>query len=70
MNSVPSRVEVMLSGNALAPASAIDNDLASAVVIQRTDENTALAITFCLRRDANEGQELIINMPGLKSKVS
>src|SRR5467141_3745163 len=55
MNSVPSRVDVMLSGNALAPGSAIDNGPASAVVIQRTDENSAVAITVCVRRDANEG---------------
>jgi hypothetical protein len=45
----------MLSGNALAPGSAIDNGPASAVVIQRTDENSAVAITVCVRRDANEG---------------
>jgi len=55
MNRVPSRAEVMLSGNALAPGSAIDNGPASAVVIQRTDENSAVAITVCVRRDANEG---------------
>jgi hypothetical protein len=55
MNRIPSRVDVMLSGNALAPGSAIDNGPASAVVIQRTDENRAVAITVCVRRDAYEG---------------
>src|SRR6201988_2881710 len=40
-NSIPSRVEVMLSGNARSPGSAIDDGPASAVVIQRIDDNSA-----------------------------
>src|SRR5258707_8448105 len=43
MNSVPSRVEVMLSGNARSPGSAIDDGPAFTAVIQRTDENSAPA---------------------------
>src|SRR5882672_10568445 len=43
MNSVPSDVEVMLSGNALAPGSAIDSGPASPAVIQKRDENSAPA---------------------------
>src|SRR5579862_7949037 len=40
MNSVPSRAEVMLSGNARAPGSAIDHGPASAMVAQRADKNS------------------------------
>src|SRR6201988_2805954 len=43
-NRVPSRVEVMLSGNARSPGSAIDEGPAAAV-IQRADENSAPAST-------------------------
>src|SRR6266851_3223152 len=43
MNSVPSRAEVMLSGNARSPGSAIDDGPAFIAVIQRTDENSAPA---------------------------
>src|SRR5258708_3529170 len=43
MNSVPSRAEVMLSGNARSPGSAIDDGPAFTAVIQRTDENSAPA---------------------------
>src|SRR6266404_9045917 len=42
-NSVPSDVEVMLSGNALAPGSPIDSGSAPARVIQRTDANSTVA---------------------------
>src|SRR5258707_8895768 len=42
-NRVPSRLAVMLSGNARSPGSAIDDGPASTAVIQRTDENNAPA---------------------------
>src|SRR5258708_1403243 len=42
-NRVPSRIEVMLSGNARSPGSAIDDGPAFTAVIQRTDENSAPA---------------------------
>src|SRR5712671_121606 len=57
-NRVPSRVEVMLSGNARSPGSAIDNGPAAAAVIQRTDENSTPPSAACVRRDTDEGQEL------------
>ena len=47
-NRVPSRVEVMLSGNARSPGSAIDDGPASTAVIQRTDENSAPANAACV----------------------
>src|SRR6266852_1097999 len=54
-NRVPSRVEVMLSGNARSPGSAIDNGPASAAVIQRADENSTPPNAACVRRDTDEG---------------
>src|SRR5258708_5809189 len=42
-NRAPSRVAVMLSGNARSPGSAIDDGPAATAVIQRTDENSAPA---------------------------
>src|SRR5260221_11176491 len=51
MNSVPSRAEVMLSGNARFPGSAIDNGPASARVIQRTDDNSTPDNAAIVRRD-------------------
>src|SRR5579863_5423113 len=54
-NRVPSRAEVMLSGNARSPGSAIDNGRACAAVIQRTDENSAPANPACVGRDTDEG---------------
>src|SRR5580692_2568307 len=66
-NRLPSRAEVMLSGNARSPGSAIDNRPASAAVIQRTDENSAPANAVCVRRDTDEGQELTIDMQSLTS---
>src|SRR5580704_2831658 len=54
-NRVPSRAEVMLSGNARSPGSAIDSGPASAVVIQGTDENSEPANTAVERRDTNVG---------------
>src|SRR5216683_640696 len=54
-NRVPSRAEVMLSGNARSSGSAIDNGPASAAVIQRTDENSTPANAACVRRDTDEG---------------
>src|SRR4029077_14932051 len=53
-NRVPSRAEVMLSGNARPPGSAIDNGPASAAVIQMTDENSTPANTACVRCDTDE----------------
>src|SRR6266436_1035534 len=51
-NRVPSRVEVMLSGNARSPGTAIDIGLASAAVIRGTHENSAPANAACVRREA------------------
>src|SRR5260221_13155840 len=50
-NRVPSRVDVMLSGNARSPGSAIDNGPAFTAVIQRTDENSAPANAACVWPD-------------------
>jgi hypothetical protein len=52
----------MLSGNALAPGSAIDDGAASAVVTQKTEENTDVASAACVRRAANEGKEFTIEI--------
>src|SRR5713226_5779921 len=60
MNSVPSRAEVMLSGNARSPGSAIDDGPAAAV-IQRADENSAPASTACVWRDRDGGEQLAID---------
>src|SRR6266404_6018340 len=60
---VPSRVEVMLSGNARSPGSAMDNGPAPAAVIQRTDENSAPAKAARVWRDTEEGQELTTDIP-------
>src|SRR6185295_10688351 len=49
-NRVPSRVEVMLSGNARSPGSAIDDGPAAAV-IQSADENSAPANAVCMWRE-------------------
>src|ERR1700746_682153 len=49
-NRVPSRVEVMLSGNARSPGTAIDVGPASAAVIRGTKENKAPANAACVRR--------------------
>src|ERR1700758_2780003 len=54
-NRVPSRAEVMLSGNARSPGSAIDNGSAFAVAIQRTDENSAPANAACVMHGQDEG---------------
>src|SRR6266851_3526562 len=59
---VPLRVEVMLSGNARSPGSAIDDGPAAAV-IQRADENSAPASTACVWRDRDERPELAIEDP-------
>src|SRR5713226_4080582 len=59
-NSVPSRAEVMLSGNARSPGSAIDDGPAAAV-IQRADENSAPASTACVWRDRDGGEQLAID---------
>src|SRR6266436_6529346 len=62
-NRLPSRAEVMLSGNARSPGSSIDNDPATAAVIQRTDENSAPAKAASVGRgDSDEGWELTIDM--------
>src|ERR1700741_4761358 len=50
-NSVPSRVEVMLSGNARSPGSAIDEGPAFTAVIQRIDDNSAPTDAAFLWRD-------------------
>src|SRR5258706_7945020 len=55
MNSVPSRAEVMLSGKARFPGSAMDNVPAVAAVIQRTEVNSTPANAGFVRRDADEG---------------
>src|SRR5580692_4072485 len=70
-NRVPSRVEVMLSGNARSPGSAIDDGLAATAIIQTTDENSAPAIAACVWRDidTDEGNELAIDLPHLHSNV-
>src|SRR5580692_11834603 len=52
MNRVPSRAEVMLSGNARSPGSAIDDGPAPAV-IQTTDENSAPTNAACVERDGD-----------------
>src|SRR5258706_7428263 len=54
MNRVPSRVEVMLSGNAFAPDNAIDNGPATAVVIHKADETNAPVNAACARRGIKE----------------
>src|ERR1700752_996103 len=50
-NRVPSRVEVMLSGNARSPGSAIDDGPAFTVVIQRINDNSAPTNAAFLWRD-------------------
>src|SRR5258706_3860178 len=62
MNRVPSRAEVMLSGNARSPGSAIDDGPAPAV-IQTTDENSAPTNAACVGRDGDEGEKLAIEDP-------
>src|SRR5579862_348976 len=62
-NSVPSRAEVMLSGNARFPGSAMDDGPAIAAAIQRTDDNRVPASAACVRRDADEWLDLTINIP-------
>jgi hypothetical protein len=54
----------MLSGNARAPGSAI-NDGPAAAVIQRADENSAPtnADAACVRSHGDEGSELAIEDP-------
>src|SRR5580704_11151160 len=61
-NRLPSRAEVMLSGNARSPGTAIDNGPACDAVIQRTDANTAPVNAACVEHDTDEGQELTIDM--------
>src|SRR5258708_16766321 len=50
MNNVPSRVEVMLSGKALAPGSAIDCRSASSAVVFMADESNAMVTLPRARR--------------------
>src|SRR5260221_10598156 len=57
-NSLPSRAEVMLSGNARCPGSAMDDGPASAAVARRTDENSATDNDALVRRDVDEGQDI------------
>src|SRR5258708_37276295 len=56
-NRLPSRAEVMLSGNARCPGSAIDHGPARAAVIRTTDQNSAPANTTWARRGTEDGQE-------------
>src|SRR5258705_420554 len=70
MNRVPSRVEVMLSGNALPPESAIHNGPAPAVVIQKGVETNAPKNAAFVRHGTNEGEILIINVSRLHSHIS
>src|SRR5258707_13599447 len=60
MNSVPSRAEVMLSGNARSPGSAIDDGPAAAV-IQRADCNSTPATTACYCRNLMGWKQLTID---------
>jgi hypothetical protein len=46
----------------LAPRSGIDSDQASAVVIQRTDENTTVVSAARVRHAANDWSELTIDI--------
>src|SRR5258708_8823570 len=59
MNSVPSRADVMLSGNARSPGSAID-DCPAAAVIQRADGHRSPASTACVWRDRGRPEQLAL----------
>src|SRR5260370_35948477 len=61
-NRVPSRVEVMLSGNARSPGTAIDIGPVSAAVIRGTHENSASANAAWVVRNAIERKEFAIDV--------
>jgi hypothetical protein len=62
INSVPSSVEVMLSGNAFAPGSPIDRSSAYALIIPRADENSATVTTICAKRSAETKRDFNIDL--------
>src|SRR5579859_11573 len=62
-NRFPSRVEVMLSGNARSPGTAIDVGPASAALIRGTHDNSAPANAACVTRDAITRYEFTIDIP-------
>jgi len=64
MNNVPSRVEVMLSGKALAPGSAIDCRPASSAVVCMADESNAMTTPARARRVNEECEVLSISIIG------
>jgi hypothetical protein len=64
MNNVPSRVEVMLSGKALAPGSAIDASSEFSAVVCVADESDAMTTPARARRVNEKCEVLSISIIG------